>query len=166
MDPKSRPRSTHLGPDGSARMVDVSGKPASVREATAQARVAVSPALAQAIRTGSVPKGPVLEAARLAAVMAAKQTPQLIPLCHPLPLEHVEVEFSLSDTAVEITATCRTTWRTGVEMEAMVAASVAALTIYDMCKSLERGMTIECVRLLAKSGGKSGTWRREAEEGR
>lgn len=160
MATKTSPRSSHIGPDRTARMVDVSAKAPTLREATAGARVAISPELAQAIRTGSVPKGPVLESARLAGIMAAKQTPALIPLCHPLPLEHVQVDLELTDDAVEITASARTTYRTGVEMEAMVAASVAALTIYDMCKSIDRGMVIESVRLLYKSGGKSGTWRR------
>ncbi len=161
-EPK-KPRSTHLGPDGTARMVDVSAKPATVREAVAAARVRVSPELERAIREGAVPKGPVLECARLAGIMAAKQTASLIPLCHPLPLEHVQIELRLVAGAVEIEAAARTTYRTGVEMEAMVAAAVAALTVYDMCKAIDRGMVIEEVRLLSKSGGKSGTWRREQE---
>jgi cyclic pyranopterin phosphate synthase len=145
-------------------MVDVSAKEATLREAVAEARVLVSAELAQAIGSGTVPKGPVLETARLAGIMAAKQTPSLIPLCHPLPLEHVQVDLALSGNAVEITARARTTYRTGVEMEAMVAASVAALTVYDMCKSIDKGMVIEHVRLLSKSGGKSGTWRREVKK--
>jgi cyclic pyranopterin phosphate synthase len=141
--------------------VDISAKEATRREATACARVTIGPVLAQAIRQGSLPKGPVFEVARLAGIMAAKQTAQLIPLCHPLPLEHVEVDLRLEGGAVEITATARTTWRTGVEMEALVAASVAALTVYDMGKSIDKGMVIERVQLLSKSGGKSGTWQRE-----
>jgi cyclic pyranopterin phosphate synthase len=161
MKPKAKPRSSHIGPDQTARMVDVSAKAETLRQATAEARVAVSPELAEAIRTGSVPKGPVLECARLAGIMAAKQTPSLIPLCHPLPLEHVQVDLQVGEAAVEIVATARTTYRTGVEMEAMVAAAVAALTVYDMCKSVDKGIVIERVRLLAKSGGKSGVWRRE-----
>jgi len=157
----SNPRSSHIGADGAARMVDVSAKEPTLREATASARVRVSAELAGHIRAGSVPKGPVLETARLAGIMAAKQTPSLIPLCHPLPLELVEVELEVRGDAVEIAARARTTYRTGVEMEAMVAASVAALTVYDMCKSIERGMVIEEVKLMSKSGGRSGEWRRE-----
>ena len=157
----SNPRSSHIGADGAARMVDVSAKEPTLREATASARVRMSAELAGHIRAGIVPKGPVLETARLAGIMAAKQTPSLIPLCHPLPLELVEVELAVRGDAVEIAARARTTYRTGVEMEAMVAASVAALTVYDMCKSIERGMVIEEVKLMSKSGGRSGEWRRE-----
>jgi len=161
MEAKSKPHSSHIGPDQAAQMVDVSAKSPTPREAEAQARVRVSPELAQAIREGAVPKGPVLETARLAGIMAAKQTPTLIPLCHPLPLEHIQVDLELTGQAVEVRARARTTYRTGVEMEAMVAAAVAALTIYDMCKSVEKGIVIEQVQLLSKSGGKSGEWRRD-----
>jgi cyclic pyranopterin phosphate synthase len=142
-------------------MVDVSGKAPTVRQAEAYARVDISPELAEAIRGGSVPKGPVLETARLAGIMAAKRTWELIPLCHPLPLEHASVDLTLTSSSVEIKARARTTWRTGVEMEAMVAASVAALTVYDMCKSIDKGMVIAEVKLMAKSGGRSGEWKRQ-----
>jgi len=138
-------------------MVNVSAKQASLHEATAAARVRVGRAIASAIRGGAIPKGPVLETARLAGIMAAKLTPSLIPLCHPLPLEHVSRELALKDDAVEIVATARATHRTGVEMEAMTA--VAALTVYDMCKSADKGIVIEAVSLLAKSGGRSGDWK-------
>ena len=147
-------------------MVDVSGKPATVREATARGRVRLRPATLAAIASGSVPKGDVFATARVAGILAAKRTHDLIPLCHPLPLSAVEVVLSGRESggapgraAVEIEATVRTTGPTGVEMEALTAVSVAALTVYDMCKALERGMRIEQVRLTAKSGGRSGSWR-------
>jgi len=142
-------------------MVDVSEKAPTIRTAEAYARVDISQELSRAIARASVPKGPVLETARLAGIMAAKKCADLIPLCHPLPLEHAAVDLELTGTSVEIRATARTTWRTGVEMEAMVAASVAALTVYDMCKSIDKGMVIAEVKLLSKSGGRSGEWKRE-----
>lgn len=147
---KSAPLASHVAPDGSTRMVDVSAKQASLHEATAAARVRVGRAIAAAIRGGAIPKGPVLERARLAGIMAAKLTPSL-----PLPPAAPRTcQPALKDDAVEIVATARATHHTGVEMEAMTA--VAALTVYDMCKSADKGIVIEAVSLLAKSGGKSG----------
>ncbi len=147
---------THLDAAGAARMVDVSAKPETTREATAKGRVVMRPATAALIGTGQAAKGDVLAAARLAGIMAAKRTAELIPLCHPLPLASVAVQLEVGEDAVEIAATVRTTGRTGVEMEALTAVSVAALTIYDMVKAVDRGMTIEAIRVVAKSGGKSG----------
>jgi indole-3-glycerol phosphate synthase len=151
---------THLDREGRAHMVDVSAKAETERVAVAGARVRMRPETLQRIESGDVAKGDVFAAARLAGIMAAKKTAELIPLCHPLALTSVEVELSPlpAESAVEITATCRLVGRTGVEMEALVAASVAALTIYDMCKSADRGMTVTDLRLLRKSGGKSGDW--------
>ena len=138
-------------------MVDVSAKPITARRATARARVVMAAATLALIEAGGAKKGDVLGVARLAGIMAAKRTADLIPLCHPLPLDSVTVDLiAAPPDAVEITATARTTGRTGVEMEALTAASVAALTVYDMCKSVDRGMRIEALRLVAKSGGKSG----------
>lgn len=154
-------RLTHLTEDGAARMVDVGGKAVTAREATAQGRIAMSPAAATAIRDGMVKKGDVLAVARIAGIMAAKKTSDLIPLCHPLPLTRVEVDLVLDDGGVTVTATAATNGQTGVEMEALTAASVALLTAYDMAKAIDKGMTIESVRLLAKSGGKSGDWKAE-----
>jgi len=144
-------------------MVDVSAKPATVRTATARARVAMQPATLALIRSGTAHKGDVLGVARLAGIMAAKRTSELIPLCHPLPIASVSVDLQADDAAgaVEIAATVRTTGQTGVEMEALTAASVAALTIYDMCKSADRGMRIEAVRVTYKAGGKSGEFRQD-----
>lgn len=150
---------THLDEHGAARMVDVSAKPATAREATATGRIAMSPEAARAIAGGAVKKGDVLAVARIAGIMAAKRTAELIPLCHPLPLAAVEIDLALDETGVTATATTRTTGPTGVEMEALTAVTVALLTVYDMAKALDRGMTIGEVRLLAKSGGKSGDWR-------
>ncbi len=145
-------------------MVDVSGKEATLRVARASGRVTMQPQTLTLIRDRGLAKGDVLEVARLAGIMAAKQTPQLIPLCHLLPLESVEVEFSFPDAAtVAIEAAVRVTARTGVEMEALVAVSVAALTIYDMCKAVDRSMAIDGVRLEEKSGGRSGDFRRGEE---
>jgi len=141
-------------------MVDVSRKRATRRRAVAEAVVSVGRAVAQAIRACAVAKGPVLETARLAGIQAAKLTPQLIPLCHPLSLEHVGVDLELCGTEVRIRAEVTLTGKTGAEMEALVAATVAALTVYDMCKALSRGIEIRRVRLVEKSGGKSGPWRR------
>jgi len=150
---------THLDEDGAARMVDVSAKPATAREATATGRIAMSAEAATAIRDGLVKKGDVLAVARVAGIMAAKRTADLIPLCHPLPISGVTLDLTLEAAGVSATATVRTTYGTGVEMEAMTAVSVALLTIYDMAKALDRGMTIDAIRLLAKSGGRSGDWR-------
>ena len=154
-------RLTHLDEAGAARMVDVSAKPATLREATAEGRIDMLPATLAAIRDGAVAKGDVLAVARIAGIMAAKRTSDLIPLCHPLPLSGVEIGLELIDIGVRVTATVRTTHGTGVELEALSAVSVALLTIYDMAKAIDRGMTIGGVRLLAKSGGRSGDWRAE-----
>ena len=149
---------THLDSQGNARMVDVGGKAATARRAVATGRIRMSPAALAAIRDGNAPKGDVLAAARIAGIMAAKKTGDLIPLCHPLALDAVTVEFALEDDGVRATASASLTGRTGIEMEAMTATSIALLTIYDMAKALDRAMVIEGVRLLAKSGGKSGEW--------
>jgi cyclic pyranopterin phosphate synthase len=152
---------THFDEQGASRMVDVSGKEPTLRWARASGRVSMQSETLQRIRDRGMVKGDVLEVARLAGIMAAKQTPQLIPLCHLLPLEAVEIAFSFPDAAtVAIEATVRVTARTGVEMEALVAVSVAALTIYDMCKAVDRSMTIDGVCLEEKSGGHSGHFRR------
>ncbi len=151
---------THFDDDGKAVMVDVSDKSASERIAVAQGSVAMAPETFALIRDGGVKKGDVLSVARLAGIMGAKRTPDLIPLCHPLALTSVKVDLALSETrpAVEITATCKLTGKTGVEMEALTAVAVAALTVYDMCKAVDRAMRIEDIRLTHKSGGKSGTY--------
>ena len=156
---------THLDDQGNARMVDVGEKPETRREAVAVARVLMQPDTLALISAGTHKKGDVLAAARIAGIQAAKKTPDLIPLCHPLMLESVKVEFELNETlpGVLITACCKLSGKTGVEMEALTAASVAALTIYDMCKAVDRGMTIEQVRLQEKRGGKSGDWLRGQE---
>jgi cyclic pyranopterin phosphate synthase len=144
-------------------MVDVSAKPVSVRSATARARVTMQAATLALIASGSAKKGDVLGVARLAGIMAAKRTAELIPLCHPLPIDAVSLELAADPAgpAVDIEATVRTTGRTGVEMEALTAASVAALTVYDMCKSVDRGMRIEALRVVHKAGGKSGEFRQD-----
>ena len=148
---------THLDSQGRANMVDVSDKALTVREAVAEALVRMRPATLQMITQGEHPKGDVFAVARIAGIQAAKKTSDLIPLCHPLMLTSVKVELKPEGTdAVRITARCKLTGQTGVEMEALTAASVAALTIYDMCKAVDRGMVIEAVRLLEKVGGKSG----------
>jgi cyclic pyranopterin phosphate synthase len=153
---------THFDDQGRAVMVDVGGKPVTDRSATARARVVMQPATLAMIRTGTAKKGDVLGVARLAGIMAAKRTAELIPLCHPLPITSVAIELEpAGDDAVEIAATVRTTGQTGVEMEALTAASVAALTVYDMCKAVDRGMRIEALRVVAKSGGKSGDFTQE-----
>ena len=149
---------THVDDSGNARMVDVGGKAVTDRRATAAARVRVSAATAQAIRAGDAPKGDVIGTARIAGIQAAKRTAELIPLCHPLPLSFVDVRIEVGDDVVEIEAEARTSGQTGVEMEALTACSVAALTVYDLVKGLERGVTIEQVRLLEKTGGKE-DWR-------
>jgi cyclic pyranopterin phosphate synthase len=142
-------------------MVDVSAKPETARSATARGRVVMRPETLQLIASGTAAKGDVLGVARLAGIMAAKRTADLIPLCHPLPIAAVTVALApdAAASAVEITATVRTTGRTGVEMEALTAASVAALTVYDMCKAVDRGMVVEALRVVAKSGGASGDFR-------
>ncbi len=152
---------SHLDESGQARMVDVGDKEPTVRVAEASARVRTRPEVIGMIRDGAVAKGDVLALARIAGIQAAKKTPELIPLCHPLLLDQVAVDLELGDDLVEIRARVRCTGRTGVEMEALTAASVAALTVYDMCKASDRSMTIERVRLEEKSGGKSGAFRRE-----
>jgi cyclic pyranopterin phosphate synthase len=155
-------RLTHLDEHGDARMVDVGGKPVTERRAVARAVVRMSPETAAVVAAGDAPKGDVLGTARIAGVLAAKKTGELIPLCHPVGLDHVDLDTAIDAAAgtVTITATAAVTARTGVEMEAMTAASVAALTVYDMVKGVERGVAIEEVVLLEKSGGRSGTWHR------
>jgi cyclic pyranopterin monophosphate synthase len=152
---------THFDARGQAAMVDVGSKPVTERTATARARVVMQRGTAALIRSGGAKKGDVLGVARIAGIMAAKRTSDLIPLCHPLPISAVSVELTAADDAVEIAATVRTTGQTGVEMEALTAASVAALTVYDMCKSVDRGMRIEALRLTHKAGGKSGEFTQE-----
>ncbi|WP_299327453.1 cyclic pyranopterin monophosphate synthase MoaC [Parasphingopyxis sp.] len=152
---------THIDETGAARMVDVSDKAETPREATATGRIAMSAEAAAAIRDGNIKKGDVLGTARIAGIMAAKKTADLIPLCHPLPLTGVTLELEADEGGVTATATVRTTHKTGVEMEALTAVSVALLTVYDMAKALDRGMRIGEIRLLAKSGGRSGDWTAE-----
>ncbi len=154
---------THFDAAGQAAMVDVSAKPETVRSATARARVVMQAATLALIAAGTAKKGDVLGVARIAGIMAAKRTAELIPLCHPLAIDAVQLELRADPAgpAVEIAATVRTTGRTGVEMEALTAVSVAALTVYDMCKSVDRGMRVEGIRLTAKDGGKSGAFRQE-----
>jgi cyclic pyranopterin phosphate synthase len=153
------PALTHFDAEGRAVMVDVAGKPETARVAVARGRVVMAPATLDRIRQGQIGKGDVLGVARLAGIMAAKRTSDLIPLCHPLMLSKVAVELApVAPDAVEIEATVSLTGRTGVEMEALTAVSVAALTIYDMCKAIDRGMRIDNVRLTHKSGGKSGVY--------
>ena len=164
MPPRSRRRTgarlSHMDGRGRVRMVDVSAKPETERLAEAKGSVVMRPETLALIRDGGVKKGDVLAVARLAGIMAAKRTAELIPLCHPLPLTSVAVDLALAPerNAVDITATCRVTGRTGVEMEALTAVTVAALTIYDMCKAVDRGLRIAEIRLTQKSGGKSGTY--------
>jgi cyclic pyranopterin phosphate synthase len=155
---------SHLDEEGRVRMVDVSEKPATAREAVAQGVITMQPQTFNMIRDQKVKKGNVLETARIAGVMAAKRTAELIPMCHPLAITHVKVDFSSQPEthSIRIEATVRVVAQTGVEMEALTAVSVAALTIYDMCKSYDRAMTISDVHLLRKSGGKSGTFVRES----
>src|SRR5215813_919031 len=155
-------RLTHINEQGRARMVDTSQKQITARRAIASARVILSPETLKAIRDLKTPKGDPLETARIAGIMAAKRTAELIPLCHPLPLTHIDVRADLTDSTVQIQAEVSTNAQTGVEMEALTAASVAALTVYDMCKALDKSITITDVRLELKSGGKSGDYRREA----
>lgn len=150
---------THFDAEGRAAMVDVSAKPETAREATARVRVAMEETTAALIASGGAAKGDVLGVARLAGIMAAKRTAELIPLCHPLPISSVALDLAVEGSGVEIAATVRTTGRTGVEMEALTAASVAALTVYDMVKAVDRAMRIEGLRVVHKAGGKSGEFR-------
>jgi cyclic pyranopterin phosphate synthase len=154
---------THFDARGNAAMVDVSDKPATARRASARARVVMQSATLAVVRAGTAEKGDVLAVARLAGIMAAKRTAELIPLCHPLPITAVTVDLApdAAGGAVEIEATVRTTGQTGVEMEALTAAAVAALTVYDMCKAIDRGMRIEALRVTDKDGGKSGAFRQD-----
>ena len=149
---------THISEDGAARMVDVGGKAQTERVAIASGRISMSETALSAIRAGDAPKGDVLGTARIAGIMAAKRTGDLIPLCHPLGLEAVSVEFSFEAGAIRAIATASLTGKTGVEMEAMVAVSTALLTVYDMAKAIDKAMVIGEVRLIEKRGGKSGTW--------
>ncbi len=159
--PRVKRALSHVRPDGRVRMVDVSVKRSTSRTATAEARVRMNKAAFAALAAGASKKGDVIATAQIAGVMAAKQTASLIPLCHPLALDHVDVAIALrAPGAAVVTCTCRCTGPTGVEMEAMTGAAVAALTIYDMCKALDRGIVIAGVRLTEKAGGKSGTYRR------
>ena len=152
---------THLDEHGAARMVDVGAKPETQRKAIAEGRIRMSDAALSALWDGTGPKGDALATARIAGIMAAKRTGELIPLCHPLALDAVTVEFARESDAIRVTATTSCTGRTGVEMEAMAAASVALLTLYDMGKAVDRAMVIDGVRLIEKTGGKSGHWRAE-----
>lgn len=154
---------THINSAGTARMVDVGGKAETHRVALARGFIRMSTTTLDAIRTGNAPKGDVLGPARIAGIMAAKKTGDLIPLCHPLALDAVNVDFALMENGIECTATASLTGRTGVEMEALTAVSLALLTIYDMAKALDKGMVIELVRLIEKRGGKSGIWRAEQQ---
>ena len=156
---------THFNPDGRARMVDVAEKPETEREAEAAARVLMAPATLERIEAGKIGKGDVLAVAQVAGIMAAKKTWEIIPMCHPLLLTGIDIGFTIDRqlSAIDIRATVKTTGRTGVEMEALTAVSGAALTIYDMCKAIDRGMCIEHVRLMRKTGGNSGAFERGDE---
>ena len=151
---------SHVDAEGRVKMVDTGNKPPTARRAVASARVLMSKETVEAVRAHRTPKGDPLETARIAGIMAAKRTADLIPLCHPLPLTHVEVRATIEDGGVFIEAEAATNAQTGVEMEALTAASVAALTVYDMCKAVEKGITITDLRLEEKTGGKSGDWKR------
>ena len=157
-DPQGR--LTHVDEHGAARMVDVGDKPVTTRTASATGRVLVSPAVVELLRGEGVPKGDALAVARIAGIMGAKQTPALIPLCHPLAISGVTVDLEVTDESVDITATVRTTDRTGVEMEALTAVSVAGLTLHDMVKSVDPAASLDAVRVERKEGGKSGLWER------
>ena len=154
---------THINAQGRAKMVDVGGKEITSRTAVAEGKVIVSPRTMQAIRTGGAPKGDVLAVAQVAGIMAAKRTWELIPMCHPLQLSGVDICFELTETEVRIRAEVRCQGKTGVEMEALQAVSAAALTVYDMCKALQKDMEITDLRLCRKSGGKSGDYQKEWE---
>jgi cyclic pyranopterin phosphate synthase len=158
-------RLTHLDASGAARMVDVADKPVTSREALAECIVLMAPATLRAVREGT-PKGDAVQVARIAGILAAKRTSDLIPLCHPLPLARVDVDFEFLKVGVRVLARARVVGQTGVEMEALTAAAVAGLTLIDMTKGIERGVSIESVRLLEKSGGRSGTWKRPATKAR
>jgi len=160
------PRLTHVDESGAARMVDVSAKDVTAREAVATGRVLVSGAVVGLLRGEGVPKGDALGVARVAGIMAAKRTPDLVPLCHPLALSGVTVDLQVVDDAVQIVATVRTADRTGVEMEALTAVSVAALTVVDMVKAVDKGAVITDIRVESKSGGRSGDWARTDRGGR
>ena len=153
-------RLTHVDESGAARMVDVSGKDVTVRTATASGRVLVSPEVVALLRGGGVPKGDALAVARIAGIQAAKRTPELVPLCHPIAIHGVEVDLQVTDDSVLVSATVRTADRTGVEMEALTCVAVAGLALVDMVKAVDRAATITDVRVEAKSGGRSGEWRR------
>lgn len=154
---------SHVDDEGRVRMVDTSGKSITTRTAVASARVLMTNETLNAVQQHRTPKGDPLEAARLAGIMAAKRTAELIPLCHPLPLTHVDVQAEVDDSGIRLQSTVSTNAQTGVEMEALVAVSVAALTVYDMCKALDKGIVISDVRLESKTGGKSGDYRRPAD---
>ena len=151
---------THLDAEGRARMVDVGDKTPGRRTAVASGRLRMSPETRSRVLAGDLPKGGVVEVARIAAIQAAKRTADLIPMCHPLALSHIDVDIDAADDGLEVRATVATTGPTGVEMEALTAATAALLTLYDMCKAAEKGMTIDAVRLEAKTGGRSGDWHR------
>ncbi|HWW74725.1 MAG TPA: cyclic pyranopterin monophosphate synthase MoaC [Pyrinomonadaceae bacterium] len=151
---------SHVDEQGRVAMVDTTGKAQTARRAVASARVLMSPETVEAVRAHRTPKGDPLETARIAGILAAKRTAELIPLCHPLPLTHADVRAELRDDGVYLEAEAATTAQTGVEMEALTAAAVAALTVYDMCKAVEKGITVTDLRLEEKTGGKSGTWSR------
>ena len=153
---------THLDEEGAARMVDVEGKPVTSREAVAECVVRMSAETLRAVRESTLVKGDAISVARVAGIMAAKRTPELIPLCHPLPISSVKVDFELRDDGIRVETRVRVSGQTGVEMEALTAAAVSGLTLIDMVKALEKGVYLESVRLLAKSGGKSGEWSRPA----
>jgi cyclic pyranopterin phosphate synthase len=154
-----RPALSHVGRDGRARMVDVSDKPVTAREAVARGRIRIAPAALRLARSGRLAKGGVVEVARLAGVLAAKRTAEAIPLCHPLPLTHVDVQLRARRDGFEIEARVRTDARTGAEMEALHAVAVAALTVYDMVKAADKAMTIDAIRVVKKTGGRSGAYR-------
>lgn len=151
---------THLDDTGAAHMVDVAAKADTVREAVAEGRISMSPDALDAIREGTAKKGDVLATARIAGIMAAKKTPELIPLCHPLMLSKAAIDFAFEESGIRVNALVRLTGQTGVEMEAMTAVSVTLLTIYDMAKAIDKGMVISGIQLLSKTGGKSGEWSR------
>ena len=153
-------RSSHIDENGNAVMIDVSGKEITIRTAMAEGRIRVSSRIMEAVREGTAAKGDVLGVAQLAGIMGAKKTSELIPLCHPLPLSHCSLEFNLEKEAIRAVCTVKTAGKTGVEMEALTGVSLALLTVYDMCKSMDKGMEITDIRLLEKTGGKSGDYRR------
>ncbi|MBA3805923.1 MAG: cyclic pyranopterin monophosphate synthase MoaC [Acidobacteria bacterium] len=158
-------RLSHMDKDGRVAMVDTTRKPDTARRAVASVRVLMSPETIKAVRESTTPKGDPIETARIAGIMAAKRTASLIPLCHPLPLTHIDVRAEVRDDCIYLEAEAATHAQTGVEMEALTAAAVAALTIYDMCKAIDKGMTITDLRLEEKTGGKSGDYRRTEQTG-